>query len=161
MPREVWVAKAQIVLVTEVLVVTKHFVLTAEMDDLFEVAEDVGVLLQIVPVKPGDFVVLTIGIVIAFLGVAHLVARQDHRDALTHHQHRDGVLHLLVAQAVDIGIICFSFAATVPAVIMVLAVAVVLTVGFIVFVVIRHEVHHREPVVGCDEVDAGLDTPTL
>ena len=45
MPREVWIAKALIVLVAEVFVVTKHFMLTAELDDLLEVAEDVGVLL--------------------------------------------------------------------------------------------------------------------
>ena len=46
-----------------------------EFYHLFEIAEDVGILLQIVPVEPGDFVVLTIGIVIALLGVAHIVAR--------------------------------------------------------------------------------------
>ena len=45
MPREVWIAKALIVLVAEVFVVTKHFMLTAELDDMLEIAEDVGVLL--------------------------------------------------------------------------------------------------------------------
>ena len=160
-PGEVGVTEPQIVLVTEVLVVAKHLVLTAEMDDLLEVAEDVGVLLEIVPVEPGDFVVLTIGIVIALLGIAYLVAGQHHRDALAHHQHRDGVLHLPVAQTVDIGIICLPLPAAVPAVIVVLAVAVVFAVGFVVLTVIRHEVHHREAVVRRDEVDAGLDTPTL
>ena len=45
MPREVWTAQSQIVLVAEVFVVTKHFMLTAELDDMLEIAEDVGVLL--------------------------------------------------------------------------------------------------------------------
>ena len=45
MPREVWIAKALIILVAEVFVVTKHFMLTAELDDMLEIAEDVGVLL--------------------------------------------------------------------------------------------------------------------
>ena len=66
-----------------------------------------------------------------------------------------------MAQTVDVRIICFALTAAVPAVIVVLAVAVVLAVSLIVLAVIRHEVHHREAIVRCDEVHAGLDAAPL
>ena len=161
MPREVWVAKAQIVLVKEVIFVAKHFVLTTELDDMLEVAEDISILLQVVPVEPRNLIVLTIGVVIALLRVAHLIARQHHGYTLAHHEHGDGIFHLLVTQAVDVGIIAFSLAATVPTVIMVFAIAIVLTVGFIMLFVIRHEVHHRKTIVCRNEVHAGLNASSL
>ena len=45
----------------------------AELDELLEEVEEVGVLLQVIPIKPADLVVLTIGIVVTELGVTHLV----------------------------------------------------------------------------------------
>ena len=97
-PREIRATQVAIVAMGEVLVVAQHLVLTAELDDLFEVMEDVGILLQIIPIEPSDLVVLTVGIVVALLGIAHLVAREYHGDALTDHQQGDGVLHLTVTQ---------------------------------------------------------------
>ena len=44
---------------------------------------------------------------------------------------------------------------------MVLAVTVILTVGFVMFVVIRHEVHQRKAIVGRNEIHAGLDASFL
>ena len=41
--------------------------LAAELDDLLKEIEEVSVFLQIVPIKPTDFVVLAVGIVIAEL----------------------------------------------------------------------------------------------
>ena len=118
-------------------------------------------LLLIVPVEPGDFVILAVGVVVALLRVAHLVAREHHRYALTHHEHRDGVFHLAVAQGDDFRIISITFAATVPTVVVVLAVAVVLAVGLVVLAVIGYQVHEREAVMGGDEVHAGLDAAPL
>ena len=143
------------------LVVAQHLVHPAEFDDFLEEVEEVGILLQVVPVKPGDFVVLTIGVVVTPLRVSHLVAREHHGNALAGHQHRHGILDLLVAQVVDALIVALTFPAAVPAVVAVLTVAVVLAIGLVVLAVVRHEVHHRKAVVGGDEVHAGLDATVL
>ena len=160
-PREVGIAQPQIVAVLQMLVVAQDLVLATEVYHLLEIAEDVGVLLLVVPVEPCYLVVLTIGVVVALLRIAHLVARQYHRYALANHEHSKGVLHLPMAQGVDFGVIALAFAATVPAVILVLAVAVFLAVGLVVLFVVRHEIHERKAVVSRDEVDTGLDAATL
>ena len=160
-PREVGTAEAEVVLVAHVVLVAQHLVQAAETDDVLEVAEDVGVPLQVVPVEPCYLVVLAVGVVVALLRVPHLVAREHHRYSLAHHEHGDGVLHLPVSQLVDVRVVGRALAAAVPAVVVVLAVAVVLAVGFVVLAVVRHEVHHGESVVRGDEVDAGLDAASL
>ena len=96
MPREIRIAQVAIVAMSEMILIAQHLVLTTELDHLFEIAEDVSILLQIIPVEPGNLVVLTISIVVALLGVAHLVAREYHRNTLTDHQQCDGVFHLTV-----------------------------------------------------------------
>ena len=146
---------------TQVFLVAQHFVQTTEFDYLFEITEDICILLQIIPVEPGDLVVLTIGVIVALLRVAHLVAREYHRDTLTHHQQCDGVLHLAVAQGIDVSVVCRTFIATVPTIIMVLTITVIFAIGFVVLLVVRHEVHQCETVVCRNEVHAGLDASFL
>ena len=160
-PREIRTAQVAIVAMGEMFIVAQHLVLTTELDDLLEVTEDVGILFQIIPIEPRDLVVLTVGIVVALLGVAHLVAREYHGDTLTDHQQGDGVFHLTVTQGVDVGVVRWTLATTVPTVVMVLAIAVVFAVGLVVLVVIRHKVHQRETVMRRDEVHAGLDATSL
>ena len=143
------------------VLIAQHLVHPAELDDFLEEVEEVGILLQVVPVEPGNLVVLTVGVVVTPLRVAHLVAREHHGNALAGHQHRDGILDLLVAQVVDALIVAFTFPAAVPAVVTVLTVAVILAIGLVVLAVVRHEVHHRKAVVGGDEVHAGLDATVL
>ena len=161
MPREVGIAKSEIVAMAQIILIAEHLVLTTEMDDLLEIAEDVGILLQIAPIEPRYLVVLAIGVVVALLGITHLIARQHHGDALADHQHGDGILHLTVAQADDGSIVGFALATTIPAVVMVFAVSVVLAIGLVMFFVIRDEVHERKAVVSRDEVDTGLDATPL
>ena len=136
MSGEIGVAEVAVVGVVEVILIAQNLMLAAELDHLFEVAEDVGVLLQIVPVEPRDFIVLTIGVVVALLRVAHFIARQYHGNALTDHQQRDGVLHLTVAQGDDIGVVGRALAAAVPAVVMVFAVTVALAIGLVVLAIV-------------------------
>ena len=59
---------------SEVILIAQHLMLSTEFDDLLEIVEDIGILLQVIPVEPGYFIVLTIGIVITLLRVSHLVA---------------------------------------------------------------------------------------
>ena len=47
--------------------------------ELLDESMNIRVLGDEVPVEPGDFVVLTEGVVVAALGAPHLVAHQQHR----------------------------------------------------------------------------------
>ena len=54
-----------------------------------------------VPVHPGELVVLAVGVVVAALGPADLVAGQQHRHALRDEERGEEVAHLPLAQRVD------------------------------------------------------------
>ena len=56
----------------------------------------------------------------------------------------------------DLGIVRLPFDPTVPALIVARPVAIVLAVGFVVFLIVRNQVVQREAVVASDEVDAGV-----
>ena len=109
-----------------------------------------------VPVQPGELVVLAVGVVVAVLRVAELVAGQQHRHALREEQRGDEVALLPLAQRDDVRVVGRPFGAAVPAVVVVGAVAVVLAVGLVVLVVVADQVVQREAVVAGDEVDAGV-----
>ena len=113
------------------------------------------------PVEPADLVVLAVGIVVAALRPPDLVAHQQHRRA--QRQQRDGqeVLHLAMAQPLDLGIVRRPFDPAVPAQVRVGPVAAALPVRLVVLVVVADQVVQREPVVRRDEVDALLRPPFL
>ena len=113
------------------------------------------------PVEPARFVVLAVGIVVAPLGAAHLVAHEDHGHA--DRQERDGqeVLHLPVAKRLDHRVIRRTFDTTVPAPVVVGAVAVVFAIGLVVLGVVGDEVVEGEAVVTGHEVDALLGLALL
>src|SRR5687768_16117250 len=52
----------------------------------------------VIPVDPADLVVLAVGVVVAGLRAAELVARQQHRHALRDHERRKHVADLTLAQ---------------------------------------------------------------
>ncbi|MCY1352256.1 hypothetical protein D9M69_385450 [compost metagenome] len=93
------------------------------------------------------------------LGAAELVAGQQHRGALGEQQGGQQVAHLPQAQGADPGIVGGAFAAVVPGQVVVAAVAVVLAVGFVVLVVVGHQVAQGEAIVGGDEVHRGEGPP--
>ena len=117
---------------------------------------DVGVPLQQAPVKPTDIAVLAIGIVVAPLGTAHLVAHEQHRRAGRQHLQREKVLDLAVAQRLDRRIVGRSFRAAVPAQIVIRTVAIVLAVGLVVLVVVRDQIIESKAVMAGYEIDALL-----
>ena len=86
------------------------------------------------PVEPIDFVVLTIGVVVAVLRSPNFIAHQEHRDAKREQRDRHEILNLAVSESLDSRIVGGALDATVPASIVVRAVAVILPVGFVVFV---------------------------
>ena len=85
-----------------------------------------------VPVEPGRFVVLAVGVVVAALRAAHLVAHQQHRRPDREQRQRQEVLHLAVAQPLHRGIVGGPLDAAVPAQVVVRSVAVALAVRLVV-----------------------------
>src|SRR5205823_11915295 len=111
-------------------------------------------LVDVLPVVPGELVVLAVGIVVALLGAADLVAAVDHRDALREEQRGEEVPLLAGAERVDGVVVGRPFGAAVPGAVVALAVLVVLAVRRVVLRVVGDQVAEREAVVGGDEVDA-------
>src|SRR5215472_7331949 len=66
------------------------------------------------PVKPTNFVVLTISVVVAILGPTPLISAAEHRYALGKKQCGEKIAPLTVAQCVDLRIIGWTFGAAIP-----------------------------------------------
>src|SRR5205807_3874890 len=92
---------------------------------------EVGVL----PVVPGDLVVLAVRVVVAALRAADLVAAQDHRHTLRDEQRREQVLALPAPLRDDVRIVGRTLGAAVPRSVVALAVAVLLAVLLVVLLV--------------------------
>src|SRR3974377_1944766 len=70
----------------------------AERNHSFEEPEDVPTRMELAPVKPPDFVVLVIRVVVAKLGFEELIPGPEHRDSVRQHQQTTEVLDLLPPQ---------------------------------------------------------------
>src|ERR1700739_142785 len=122
-----------------------------ERDHLFEETKNVLIRLELGPVKPTEFVVLVIGIVVAELCVQELIASPEHWYAIRQQKQTAEVLHLFPAKRHDVRRYSFmSFMTAVPAVILIHSILVVLTIRPVVFMVVRNEVVKCEAVVGID-----------
>src|SRR5262249_45208203 len=84
------------------------------------------------PVEPADFAVLTVGVVVALLGVAQFISCQKHRHSLRKKQSSDQVALLFLAQAKNVRLVRWAFDIAVPAIVVVAAVAVFFTIGLVV-----------------------------
>ena len=127
---------------------------SAERDHAAEEAEDIVVFFHERPIEPVDLVILAIGVIVPALCASDLVAGHKHRNALGEHENSCKVFNLPVAQGLDVGTIRLSLCSTIPAQVLVDAVAVALAVGLVVLIVVRDQVVEREAVVGSDEIDA-------
>ena len=103
--------------------------------------------------QPGDEIILTIGIVIAKLRIAKLIAGQKHRCASAAHEHRDGIADHLPAQSTYLRVIAFAFGSAVPAAVVIRTIGIVPAVALIVFRVICIQIIHGEAIMASDEVD--------
>ena len=114
---------------------------------------EISMLLQERPVHPADLVVLTVGVVIALLRSAKLVAHQHQGHSLRQHQQYLQVPHLSLSKGQHMGVVRWSLVATVEAQVVVPAVAVVFAVGPVVLLVVAHQVEEREAIVAGHKVD--------
>src|SRR5258708_2158955 len=108
--------------------------LVAEVDDPGEEGQQLTVLLiaGVLPVEPGELIVLAVGVVVASLRAADLVAAVDHRHADGEQQGAEEVALLAGAQGVHLLAIGGSFFPAVPGAIVSRAVVALLAVGLVV-----------------------------
>src|SRR6266487_5211918 len=119
--------------------------------------EQVGI--RVVPVHPGDLVVLAVAIVVALLGPPHLVPRQHHRDALRAEQCGQEIPLLPGPQAQDRRIGRGSLGTAVPRPVVVGAVGVAFAVRLVVLAVVAHQILEGKTVMAGDEVHGGDGPP--
>ena len=131
-------------------------VLAPQLDQALGEGQEALLVLAHGPVHPAGLVVLAVAVVVAALGAADGIPPQEHRHPLGQQQGGQEIALLAVAQGPDGRIPAGSFHPAVPAQVVVVAVPVVLLVGFVVLVVVGDQVVEREAVVGRDEVDAGV-----
>jgi len=92
------------------------------------------------PVEPGRLVVNAIGVVVAALAAAHLVAHEQHWRSHSHQLHRQEVLDLSAAPRLDFRILRGPLDTAVPARVVGGTVTVVLAVRLVVLLVVRDQV---------------------
>src|SRR6185437_1511926 len=83
------------------------------------------------PIDPADLIVLAIGVVVAALAIADLIAGEDHRHALREKEGGKEVATLLLAQANYILVVGWAFGTAIPRDVIVRSVVVVFAVSFI------------------------------
>src|SRR4051794_11048047 len=106
------------------------------------------------PVKPGHRRILTIAIVISVLRLAEFVTSQQHRHTLRKEEGSEEVSLLLSAQHVNLAMFGWTFAAAVPALVVIRAVAVFFPVSLVVLLVVADEIAEGKTIVCRDEVHA-------
>ena len=97
------------------------------------------------PVEPGDLVVLAIGVVVALLGAAQLVAAQQHREPEGEQQGGEDRAGLARAQGQHGGVAGRALRAAVPGAVVAGPVAVGFAVGLVVLVVVGDQVARVKP----------------
>jgi len=127
----------------------------AEGNHALEKAEKFVVLPASVPVEPARQVILVIGIIVAAQRMQKFVPGGDHRRALGEQEQGAKVPRLFLAQREDLGGRAFlALVAAVPAQVIIAAVGILISVGFVVLLVVGDKIVQAEPVVGGDEIDA-------
>src|SRR5258708_10103056 len=131
----------------------QHGMLAPQRDEAAGEVEQIVV--DAVPVVPGDLDGLAVGVVVTALGAAGLVPAEQHRDSLREQQRGEQVALLPVPQRDDGLVVGLALDTAVPGPVVALAVGPALPVGLVVLLVVGDQVAQGKAVVGGDEADAG------
>ena len=126
----------------------------AQADQTGDEVDQTGI--GVFPVEPGQRIVLAVGIVVAGLRASELIATQQHRHPLRQHQRGEKCALQSPAFFEDCRIVALAFLAAVPGRVVAVAVAIVLAIEFIVFLLVADEITQGEAVMRGDEVDSCL-----
>src|SRR6516164_6356497 len=113
--------------------------IVAEHNKFLGKTEDVAILSEQAPIEPRNFAVVAKRVVVAILRAPNLVAHQQHWCPRRKERYGEKILDLTSPEALGFWITYQSLAATVPAEVVIHAVAVILTVGFVVLTIERHQ----------------------
>src|SRR5215211_3226476 len=114
-----------------------------------------------VPVDPADLIVLGVDVVVPPLRAADLIAMRQHRHSLREEERCHQIALGLLAGGDDLGVLARSLHAMVPRHIVIVTIPVVLAVGLVVLLVVADQILEGKPVMGGDEVDAGVGTAAV
>src|SRR5215472_2822731 len=114
-PRNVWNATAGDRTTREEVAAGEAWVATSKCDELPRKAKYLAIGLDKSPVEPRDLVVLAVRVVVAALGMQHLVAREQHRHTAGEHEERKEVSRLAAAHAQHPGVRGIALDPAVPA----------------------------------------------
>ena len=114
------------------------------------------VVFKLVPVKPGDFIVLAIGIVVAVLGIGKFIPCQEHRCPPAAHQNSTGVAYHAETQFQYNGVFGIALNAAVPAPVVICTVGIVPSIILIMLFVVGIEVIESEPVMAGKKINTGI-----
>ena len=127
-------------------VLTQSLMLTPEATQVtYELHQ---VIVGIGPINPADFVVLTIGVVVALLAIGNLVASQQHRATLTEKQCSQKIPLTTFAARKNDRIFRIAFHAAIVAIVGTMTVHVVFAIGVIVAIVVARDIRKRETIMG-------------
>ena len=127
--------------------------LPAEADHIFTELIVLLVLLPVSPVQPGNLVILTVGIVIAKLGIQEFIPRNEHGRSTAAHQASKGILCKLVRELQHIFIFGIALYATVPASVVIGPVRIVPAVILIMLLIIGIEITKGKTVMAGDKIN--------
>ena len=93
--------------------------------------------------------------------MTQFIAAAQHGNSLRQHQSGKQILPLFQSQPIDFRVVCIAFSAAVPAVVVVVSVAIVFKVRKVSFFLKRNKVFQAEPIVRRHEINAGLRSATV
>src|ERR1700733_8734147 len=117
-------------------------------------ALDISMLLDQAPVKPAHLVILAIGIVVAALGSAELVAPKQHGNSTRNKQRQQEIFDQAGSHALDYRIPAGPLHAAIVAVVSVVSIAAKLAVFVIVLLPVAHQIVQCEPIMASNKVKA-------
>ena len=111
------------------------------------------------PIRPGNFVILTIGVVIALLRPSEFIACEKHWRPVREEnrcQHRAAQSS---ARLVDIQIVCRALDTPIRRIILGTAIAIIFAIRFVMALCVTDGVHQREAIVGSCVIDRCPGSP--
>src|SRR2546426_588091 len=128
------------------MTVAKRTMILTEFDHSAPESVCILVLSHEIPIKPTDFVILTVGVVVALLRAPDFISGKDHRYASREHQNGSEIFDLTLAQRFDRRIGCIALDSAVPAQVVVDAVAIVFPVFLVMLCVVGNQIIQRKTI---------------
>src|SRR2546422_11443216 len=125
----------------------KRRMILSEFDHSPPKPVDVLVVSHKIPIKPTNLVVLTVSVVVSLLGPPDFISGKDHRHASREHENSSEIFDLTLTQRFHGSIGCVALDSTVPAQVLIDAVAIVFPVSLVLLSVVGDQIIQRKTIV--------------